>query len=70
MVLIDLVRTSCLERKQDDGQDHIPKLNSVPLCPNISPREVVLVAQALKWIDAAAVLLLKYFHFDNIVEEN
>lgn len=38
VVLIDTGRASCLERKGNrDGQDHIPKPNSVPLCPSVSP---------------------------------
>jgi hypothetical protein len=48
VVLIDLDRTSYLESKRDQGRrGHIPKPNrdSVPLCPNVSPRVVGVAAQ-------------------------
>jgi hypothetical protein len=43
-VLIDLGCTSCLKRKLDN---HIPKPNGVPLCPNETPRPVVVLAAQL-----------------------
>lgn len=44
VVLIDLGRTSCLERKLDN---HIPKPNGFPLCPNETPRPVMVLAAQL-----------------------
>jgi hypothetical protein len=47
VVLVDLDRTSCLERERDHGgrDTYQNRTVSVPLCPNVSPRVVVLAAQ-------------------------